>query len=167
MTFTKTDLNKTLYVKPEQLEKNRKWYKINAEGKTLSKLAVICADLLMGKNTPQYSDFRDAGGFVIVENADKVTVAGKKLMQKLYYSYSGWKGNLKSKNLQTMLQKKPTDPLRFAVRGMLPKNKLRDRRMKRLKLFTTSTDKYDNLLSTLIDSLLKQIIKQETTILHN
>lgn len=151
MTFTKKDLNTTLYVKPEQLEKSRKWYKINAQGKTLGKLAVIIADLLMGKNTPQYSDFWDAGGFVIVENADKINVTGKKLMQKMYYSYSGWKGNLKSKNLQTMLQKKPTDPLWFAVRGMLPKNKLRDSRMKRMKLFTTETTKYDNLHPTLID----------------
>ena len=151
MTFTKTDLNKTLYVKPEILERNRKWYKVNAEGKTLGKLAVILADLLMGKNTPHYSDFRDAGGFVVVENADKIKVTGKKLMQKMYYSYSGWKGNLKSKNLQTMLQKKPTDPLWFAVRGMLPKNKLRDPRMKRLKMFTSTTAKYDNLHPTLID----------------
>lgn len=151
MTFTKKDLNTTLYVKPEVLEKSRKWYKINAQGKTLGKLAVICADLLMGKNNPNYTDFRDAGAFVVVENADKINVTGKKLMQKLYYSYSGWKGNLKSKNLQTMLQKKPTDPLRFAVRGMLPKNKLRDRRMKRLKLFTEATTKYDNLHPTIID----------------
>ena len=151
MTFTKKDLNKTLYVKPDQLEKSRKWYKVNAEGKTLGKLAVICADLLMGKNVPAYSDFWDAGAFVVVENADKITVTGKKLMQKMYYTYSGWKGNVKSKNLQTLLQKKPTDPLWFAVRGMLPKNKLRDSRMKRLKLFTTTTAKYDNLHPTLID----------------
>ena len=151
MTFTKKDLNKTLYVKPDQLEKSRKWYKVNAEGKTLGKLAVICADLLMGKNVPAYSDFWDAGAFVVVENADKITVTGKKLMQKMYYTYSGWKGNVKSKNLQTLLQKKPTDPLWFAVRGMLPKNKLRDSRMKRLKLFTTSTNKYDALHPTLID----------------
>ncbi len=151
MTFTKTDLNKTLYVKPEELEKNRKWYKVNAEGKTLGKLAVICADLLMGKNTAQYSDFWDAGGFVVVENADKINVTGKKLLQKMYYTYSGWKGNVKSKNLQTLLQKKPTDPLRFAVRGMLPRNKLRDSRMKRLKMFTSATAKYDNLHPTLID----------------
>lgn len=151
MTFTKNDLNKTLYTKPELLEKNRKWYKIDATGKTLGRLAVICADLLMGKNNPTYSDFWDAGAFVIVENADKINVTGKKLMQKLYYSYSGYKGNLKSKTLQTMLTKKPTDPLWFAVRGMLPKNKLRDRRMKRLKLFTTDTAKYDNLHPTRID----------------
>ena len=84
-------------------------------------------------------------------NNNLIQMKKKKLMQKMYYSYSGWKGNLKSKNLQTMLQKKPTDPLWFAVRGMLPKNKLRDRRMKRLKLFTTTTGKYDNLHPTLID----------------
>ncbi len=151
MTFTKNDLNKTLYTKPEVLEKNRKWYKIDAKGKTLGRLAVICADLLMGKNNPSYSDFRDAGGFVVVENADQVKVTGKKLLQKLYYTYSGYKGNVKSKTLHTLLQKKPTDPLWFAVRGMLPKNKLRDRRMKRLKLFTTETAKYDNLHPTRID----------------
>ncbi len=151
MTFTKKDLNKTLYVKPAELEKTRKWYKVNAEGKTLGKLAVICADLLMGKNTANYCDFWDTGAFVVVENADKINVTGKKLLQKMYYTYSGYKGNVKSKNLQTLLQKKPTDPLWFAVRGMLPRNKLRDSRMKRLKLFTTSTNKYDALHPTLID----------------
>lgn len=151
MTFTKKDLNTTLYIKPEQLEKSRKWYKVNAEGKTLGKLAVICADLLIGKNNAGYCDFWDTGAFVVVENADKIAVSGKKLLQKMYYTYSGYKGNVKSKNLQTMLQKKPTDPLWFAVRGMLPKNKLRDSRMKRLKLFTTTTTKYDALHPTLID----------------
>ena len=149
--FTKTDLNSTLYVKPDHLEKTRKRYKVNAEGKTLGKLAVICADLLLGKNSPQYCDFWDTGAFVVVENADKISVSGKKLLQKMYYTYSGYKGNVKSKNLQVMLQKKPTDPLMFAVRGMLPKNRLRDRRMKRLKLFTTTTTKYDALHPTLID----------------
>ncbi|MEI7477736.1 MAG: 50S ribosomal protein L13 [bacterium] len=139
------DLNKTIYHKPDQLQKTRKWYKIDATGKTLGKIAVIAADLLSGKNEPHYCDFRDCGGFVIVENADKITVTGKKLMQKMYYTYSGWKGNVKSKNLQTLMQKKPTDPLWFAVRGMLPKNKLRDPRMKRMKMFTSASTKYDFL----------------------
>jgi large subunit ribosomal protein L13 len=139
------DLNKTFYKRPADLQKGRKWYKIDAAGKTLGKVAVIAADLLIGKNEGHQCDFRDCGGFVIVENADKITVTGKKLMQKMYYTYSGWKGNVKSKNLQTLMQKKPTDPLWFAVRGMLPKNKLRDPRMKRMKMFTSKSTKYDFL----------------------
>lgn len=139
------DLNKTIYKQPAELQKTRKWYKIDATGKTLGKVAVIVADLLLGKNEAHYCDFWDCGGFVVVENADKIAVTGKKLAQKIYYSYSGYKGNLKSRTLQVMLQKKSTDPLWFAVRGMLPKNKLRDSRMKRLKLFTTPSSKYDFL----------------------
>ncbi|MBP6085645.1 50S ribosomal protein L13 [Patescibacteria group bacterium] len=145
------DLNKTVYKQPTELNKIQKWYKIDATGKTLGKLAVIVADLLLGKNEAHYCDFWDCGGFVVVENADKISVTGKKLMQKLYYTYSGYKGNVKSKNLQTLLQKKSTDPLWFAVRGMLPKNKLRDSRMKRLKLFTTTSSKYDFLHPTVIN----------------
>ncbi len=139
------DLNKTIYKKPEELQKTRKWYKVDATGKTLGKLAVTIADLLLGKNEAHYCDFWDCGGFVVVENADKIAVTGKKLAQKMYYSYSGYKGNLKSRTLQVMLQKKSVDPLWYAVRGMLPKNKLRDSRMKRVKLFTTTTSKYDFL----------------------
>lgn len=139
------DLNKTVYKKPADLEKTRKWYKIDAEGKTLGKLAVTVADLLIGKNEAHYCDFWDCGGFVIVENIDKIVVTGDKLNQKIYYSYSGYKGNLKSKTLRELMAKKPMDPLWFAVRGMLPKNKMRDRRMKRLKMFTTGTNKYDFL----------------------
>lgn len=145
------DLNKTVYKQPAELEKNRKWYKIDAEGKTLGKVAVIVADLLLGKNEAHYCDFRDCGAFVVIENADKFSVTGKKLMQKMYYTYSGYKGNVKSKNLQTMLQKKSVDPLWFAIRGMLPKNKLRDSRMKRVKLFTTASSKYDFLHPTVIN----------------
>lgn len=139
------DLNKTVYKKPADLEKSRKWYKIDAEGKTLGRLAVVIADHLIGKNEAHYCDFRDCGGFVVVENADKIKVTGDKLAQKMYYSYSGYKGNLKSKTLGVMLQKKSMDPLWFAVRGMLPKNKMRDKRMKRMKMFTTNTSKYDFL----------------------
>lgn len=139
------DLNKTVYKQPGELQKTRKWYKIDAKGKTLGKLAVTVADLLLGKNEGHYCDFWDCGGFVVVENADKIAVTGKKLAQKMYYTYSGYKGNVKSKTLQVLLQKKSTDPLWFAVRGMLPKNKLRDSRMKRLKMFTTESSKYDFL----------------------
>lgn len=145
------EMNKTVYKKPADLEKTRKWYKIDAEGKTLGKLAVVIADLLIGKNEAHYCDFRDCGGFVVVENADKIVVTGKKLSQKLYYTYSGYKGNVKSKTLGVMLKKKSMDPLWFAVRGMLPKNKMRDIRMKRVKMFTTASTKYDFLHPTEIN----------------
>ena len=102
-----------------------------------------------------YSAFANTfGGYIllgVVENADKIVVTGKKLSQKLYYTYSGYKGNVKSKTLGVMLKKKSMDPLWFAVRGMLPKNKMRDIRMKRVKMFTTASTKYDFLHPTEIN----------------
>ncbi|PID34572.1 MAG: 50S ribosomal protein L13 [candidate division SR1 bacterium] len=99
---------------------------------------------MQGKGKEYYSDFWDAGDFVYVENADKIKVTGNKLSQKVYYSYSGYKGNVKDITLKELLQKKPEKALWFAVRGMLPKNKLRAPRMKRLKLSVGRTDKYNN-----------------------
>lgn len=144
MEFTKNDLNKTLRVKKDFLEKNRQWHKTDATGKTLGRLATQIANRLMGKNKAHYADFWDAGDYVIVENVAKVAVTGNKLEEKLYYSYSGYKGNLKTINLKSLLAKKPEKALWYAVRGMLPKNKLRDGRMKRLKLVVDTTTQYDN-----------------------
>ncbi|MDR2541749.1 MAG: 50S ribosomal protein L13 [Candidatus Peribacteria bacterium] len=144
MEFTKKDLNKTLWVKQTDQEKNRLRYKVDATGKTLGRLAVDVAKKLSGKDKTYYSDFWDAGSFVIVENADKIAVTGNKLHDKVYYSYSGYKGNLKSITLGELLKKNPSKALRYAVRGMLPKNKLRDLRMKRLKLEKATTTKYDH-----------------------
>ncbi|GHV25727.1 hypothetical protein FACS1894176_04960 [Bacteroidia bacterium] len=144
MEFTKKDLNKTLWVKQTDQEKNRLRYKVDATGKTLGRLAVDVAKKLSGKDKTYYSDFWDAGSFVIVENADKIAVSGNKLHDKVYYSYSGYKGNLKSITLGELLKKNPSKALRYAVRGMLPKNKLRDLRMKRLKLEKATTTKYDH-----------------------
>lgn len=141
---TKTDLNKTLRVKKDYLEKNRKRYKVDATGKTLWRLAASIAIKLTGKDKAWYNDFWDAGDYVIVENADKIATTGKKMTQKIYYRYSGYKGNLKSMTLAEKLQKNPTDVLWYAIRGMLPKNKLRDPRMKRVKLIVGTTTKYDN-----------------------
>lgn len=144
MEFTSKDLNRTIWVKQTDQEKNRVWYKVDASGKTLGKLAVDISKKLIGKDKSYYSDFWDAGSFVIVENVDKITVSGNKLTDKVYYSYSGYKGNVKSITLGELLKKNPSKALRFAVRGMLPKNKLRDLRMKRLKMETTTTTKYDH-----------------------
>ncbi|MDR0860073.1 MAG: 50S ribosomal protein L13 [Candidatus Peribacteria bacterium] len=144
MEFTSKDLNKTIWVKQTDQEKNRLRYKVDASGKTLGRLAVDISKKLIGKDKSYYSDFWDAGSFVIVENADKIAVSGNKLQDKVYYSYSGYKGNLKSITLGELLKKNPSKALRYAVRGMLPKNKLRDARMKRLKVAKEATAKYDN-----------------------
>lgn len=133
--ITKQDLNKTVWVNPKYLKENRKWYVIDATGQTLGKLAVKVANLLTGKNKTHLCDFWDCGDYVIVENVDKIKVTWKKLTDKLYRTHSGYKGHLKEISLERMLQKSPEKVIMFAVRGMLPKNKLRKERLKRLKLF--------------------------------
>ena len=143
--FTKYDLNRTLFVRPEVLQKNRKWYLIDAKWKVLWKVAVEIAKRLIWKYNPAYSDHWDTGDFVVVINADKVKVTGKKLDQKIYYKHSGYKGNLKEFTLRWMLQNRPERVIWYAVRKMLPKNKLRDRRMKRLKIFVGENHKFNHL----------------------
>ena len=145
MEFTKNDLNKSLWVKRVDQEKNRKWYRVDATWKTLGRLAVDIANKLSWKDNLYLSDFWDWGAYVLVENAWKFIVKwNNKLKQKVYYSYSWYKWNVKSITLAELIQKDPTKALWFAVRWMLPKNKLRDSRMKRLKLEVETTTKYDN-----------------------
>ena len=152
MRFTKTDLNKTLYVKHDIIEKERKRYFVDAAGMTLGRLAVEIAKKIQGKSKAHYWDFWDCGDFVVVTNVDKMKVTGYKLFNKMYHTYSGWKGNVKSKSLEEMMASTPDKVLWLAVRGMLPKNKLRQRRMKRLKMFVGADHKYTSMnLLPLID----------------
>lgn len=144
MEFTKKDLNKTLRVKQEYQAKNRKRYRVDANWKTLWRLAVDIANKLSWKWNSYYSDFWDWWDFVLVENVEKISVTWKKLDEKVYYSYSWYKWNLKSITLKNLLIKNPSKALWFAVRWMLAKNKLRDSKMKRLKLVKWTTTKYDN-----------------------
>lgn len=144
MEFTKKDLNKTLRVKPADMEKARIWWRIDANGKTLGRLAVDIANLLLGKNKVYYADFWDAGDFVLVENIEKIKVTGNKLQDNFMYSYSGYKGNLKQVSWDIVMKKNPAKLLTAVVRGMLSKNKLRDKRIKRLKLVVWTTTKYDH-----------------------
>ena len=116
-------------------EVQREWYVVDATGKTLGRLASEIAKILIGKHKPTYTPHVDNGDFVVVINADKIHVTGKKLDKKVYYKHTGYMGHLKETTLREMLQKKPEEVIRLAVRGMLPKNKLRDRRMKRLKVY--------------------------------
>ena len=134
MEFTKKDLNKTLRVKPADMEKDRKWRRIDASGKVLGRVAVDIAKLLLGKHKTYYADFWDAGDFVIVENIDKIKVTGKKLQDNFMFSYSGYKGNVKQVTRDIVMKKNPAKLLTAVVRGMISKNKLRDKRIKRMKL---------------------------------
>ena len=143
--ITKQDLNKTVWVNPKYLKENRKWYVIDATGQTLGKLAVKVADLLTGKWKTYVCDFWDCGDYVIVENVDKIKVTWKKLTDKLYRTHSGYKWHLKEISLERMLQKSPEKVIMLAVKGMLPKNKLRKERLKRLKLLKGQMKGYEHL----------------------
>ncbi len=145
MEFTKKDLNSTLWVKPEVLDKSRKWYVVDAKGKTLGKLAVIIANKLNWKEKAHLNSFWDCGDFVIVKNAAHIKVTWDKLNQKMYYRYSGYKWNLKEMNLSELLEKHPERAITYAVKGMIPKNKLRDKKLKRLKVFAEESSKYNHL----------------------
>lgn len=116
-------------------EVTRKWYLVNAEGKVLGRLATRIAMILRGKTKAIYTPHVDTGDHVIVINAAKVAVTGRKLKQKLYRSYSGYPGGLKEKNLETMLKKKPEEVIIRAVKGMLPHNKLGRKMLRKLKVY--------------------------------
>jgi len=124
---------KTYSTKASEIK--RQWHEIDASGKILGKVATETASLLMGKHKPIFSRHLDSGDFVVIINAEKVRVTGNKSKQKLYYRHSGYPGGLKSINLEKLSQTKPTRVIEYAVKGMLPKNRLRDGMMKRLKVY--------------------------------
>jgi large subunit ribosomal protein L13 len=124
---------KTYTAKPREIE--QAWYLIDAEGKTLGRLATQIADLLRGKGKPQYTPHIDTGDFVVVVNAEKVHVTGKKMEQKLYHRHSGYPGGLRTRTLAEQLSRRPEEVLRKAVKGMLPKNKLAARQIVKLKIY--------------------------------
>lgn len=124
----------TVMQKKEEVTRN--WYEIDAEGKILGKIATEIAVRLMGKHKPSYTPHVDGGDFVVVVNADKFAVTGKKMLDKKYYRHSGYPGGLKVRSLEEMLEKKPTEVIRKAVERMLPKNKLGSQMINRLKIYT-------------------------------
>lgn len=125
---------------PKQIDNTaRNWYIVDAKGKTLGRLATEIAIRLKGKHKPSYAPHVDNGDYVVVVNADKFVVTGKKMSDKKYYSHSGFLGGLKEITLDKLLAKKPTEPLQKAVYGMLPKNKLRKDMSDRLKLYVTES----------------------------
>jgi large subunit ribosomal protein L13 len=124
---------RTFTAKKEEIE--REWYVVDAEGHTLGRLASAIASILKGKHKPIYTPHLDCGDFVIIVNADKVQVTGRKLDQKFYHRHSGYPGGLSSISLRDQLVKHPERVLQAAVRGMLPKNKLGRQMYKKLKVY--------------------------------
>jgi large subunit ribosomal protein L13 len=126
-------LNKSYVAKPNEVE--RKWYVIDAEGKTLGRLATQIATILRGKHKPIYTPHVDTGDFVIVINAEKVQLTGKKLTNKVYYRHSQYPGGLKSITADKLLASKPERVIELAVWGMLPHNALGRKMYKKLKVY--------------------------------
>jgi large subunit ribosomal protein L13 len=124
---------KTWNAKPGEV--TRSWYVVDAEGQTLGRLATRIADTLRGKHKPQYTPHTDTGDFVVVVNAEKIGVTGKKLDEKLYRRHSGYPGGLKERPLREELARRPTEVIRKAVKGMLPRNRLARAQMRKLKIY--------------------------------
>jgi large subunit ribosomal protein L13 len=116
-------------------ERQRDWYLVDAEGKTLGRLATGIADRLRGKLKPEYTPHIDTGDFVVVVNAEKIHVTGDKLAQKQYWRHSGYPGGIKSRTLAEMLERRPEEVIRKAVKGMLPRNRLARRQITKLKVY--------------------------------
>jgi large subunit ribosomal protein L13 len=128
-------VRKTYSAKPHEIE--RTWYVVDAEGKTLGRLATEIARILRGKHKPIYTPHVDTGDYVIVINADKVRVTGNRLDQKFYYRHSGYMGGLKAVSLRRMLETHPARVIAHAVKGMLPKNRLGRQMYKKLKVYAS------------------------------
>ena len=124
---------KTFMANPAKID--RKWYVVDAEGQTLGRLASEVAKVLRGKNKPEFTPHVDTGDYVIVINAEKVKVTGKKMDQKIYYRHSDYVGGFKSTTLREMMNKKPEQVIKFAVKGMLPKGPLGRQMMKKLNVY--------------------------------
>lgn len=126
-------MSTTYMAKPNEVE--RKWYIIDAEGKTLGRMASEAASLIRGKHKPEFTPNVDSGDFVIIINAEKVHLTGKKLQKKMYYRHSMHPGGLKVTSAQDMLDKKPERMIELAVHGMLPKTRLGDSMKTKLKVY--------------------------------
>jgi len=126
-------MQKTWNAKPGEVQ--QRWYVVDADGRTLGRLATQIADVLRGKTKPEYTPHVDTGDFVVVVNAEKIHVTGKKLDDKIYYRHSGYPGGLKQRTLREQLDRRPTEVLRMAVKGMLPRNRLARKQLTKLKVY--------------------------------
>jgi len=124
---------KTFVATPANRERN--WLVVDATDKTLGRLATQIADTLRGKHKPEFTPHCDVGDFVIVVNAEKIAVTGKKRQEKLYHRHSGYPGGLRSRTLEEMLERRPEEVLRLAVKGMLPRNRIARAQLRKLKVY--------------------------------
>ena len=124
---------KTYVAKPT--DRQRDWYVVDADGKTLGRMATQIADALRGKRKPEYTPHCDTGDFVVVVNAEKIVVTGKKRTDKLYWRHSGYPGGIRSRTLNEMLERRPEEVIRKAVQGMLPRNRLARQQLRKLKVY--------------------------------
>ncbi|MDR0375544.1 MAG: 50S ribosomal protein L13 [Treponema sp.] len=124
---------RTLFVKPAQIE--RKWFVIDAEGKSLGRVAVKAAAIVRGKEKPIFAPHQECGDYVVIVNADKVAVTGRKAQNKMYYRHTGYVGGLKSETFERLINKHPTSPLELAVKGMLPKGPLGRKLLSNVKVY--------------------------------
>ena len=124
---------KTYVATPEN--RVREWLVVDATGPTLGRLATQIATALRGKHKPEYTPHCDVGDFVVVVNAEKIAVTGKKRDEKLYHRYSGYPGGLRSRTFSEMLDRRPEEPLRLAVKGMLPRNRIARAQLRKLKIY--------------------------------
>ncbi|HEX4774161.1 MAG TPA: 50S ribosomal protein L13 [Candidatus Saccharimonadales bacterium] len=132
---------KTFSAKPTDVE--RKWYVLDASEAPMGRLATLAATLLTGKGKPQFTKHIDCGDFVVIVNAEQTVVTGDKLNKKVYYRHSSYPGGLKEATLAEKMTKDPTFAITNAIRGMLPVNKLRDERLKRLKVYAGSEHQHE------------------------
>jgi large subunit ribosomal protein L13 len=123
----------TYVCKPK--EAPRKWILVDADGQTLGRLSTFVARAIMGKHRPAYTPSADTGDFVVVINAEKVRLTGRKLETKMYRWHTGYPGGLKERTLRQQLERRPTEVIRKAVKGMLPKNRLADAQIRKLKIY--------------------------------
>ena len=124
---------KTYQAKKEELD--HQWYLVDAKGKVLGRLAATFAKILRGKNKPIYTPHVDTGDCVVVVNAERVALTGKKMKDKVYYRYTGYPGGIREMSAEKLLAKKPTEMIRVAVKGMLPKNSLGRQMLQKLKVY--------------------------------
>ena len=125
---------KTFSAKPQEVQPS--WYLVNAEGQTLGRLASQIASRLRGKHKPEYTPHVDTGDYIVVVNAEKIRVTGRKLKDKIYYKHTGYIGNLKKESLEHLMQRAPEKALERAVKGMLPRNPLGRQMFKKLRVFS-------------------------------
>ncbi len=139
-------MKKTKATKVSEIK--RDWHLVDAKDQILGRLATQIAPLLMGKNKPYFVHYLDCGDYVVVTNASQVKVTGRKAAQKMYYRHSGYPGGFREISFEKQMEKDPRKVIRHAVKGMLPKNKLQDKRLKRLKIFADEKQPYQDKIKS-------------------